>query len=351
MSGSTASSQNEEARDLDYEKDSLHIMPLHILPLKTPALLKARMVKNIQLDSMVELFKDDNSGSGQVEPSRLGRMFEWPVGEKHPDGVLIAKLSLLQSFDVYSLRIQLRSFGIKVDEIEHLQLSGSRRKELDKYMRVFTRPLMDLVFSKDQQDGIADLGNLLATIHSGNNKAALENLRRLSGKLKIILTKLPAFLSDYGDVFLSLAYFKDHFDRIVPRIETFIQKVDTLKKDEIIRNDAGMRESLDHVCNELNELTAHIAGRIQSFDKLTESMWANLSEETFRKVKIMIESNHGTIGGMLCGLQIKIDGFEEKFAESETSNLVMADYISSYVKPGLERIRNIERSARLAESR
>lgn len=85
MSGSTASSQNEEARDLDYEKDSLHIMPLHILPLKTPALLKARMVKNIQLDSMVELFKDDNSGSGQVEPSRLGRMFEWPVGEKHPD--------------------------------------------------------------------------------------------------------------------------------------------------------------------------------------------------------------------------------------------------------------------------
>ncbi len=80
-------------------------------------------------------------------------------------------------------------------------------------------------------------------------------------------------------------------------------------------------------------------------------MWSNLNVDSFCKVKVLIESNHATVGGMLCGLNIKMDGFEEKFQNHAPSNQAAADYIAAYVNPGIERIQYIEKSARLAETR
>jgi len=71
-------------RNLDYEKDSLHIMPLLMVPLKTPALQYSRMIKNVHFDSVIEVFNDGASGSGQIDPSKLGRLFNWPQGENTP---------------------------------------------------------------------------------------------------------------------------------------------------------------------------------------------------------------------------------------------------------------------------
>jgi hypothetical protein len=351
MSADSLTSATPGDRDLSFEIDALHILPMHFLPLKTPGLKHARMVKNARGDSMIELFQDSDTGSGQVDPSRLGRMFDWPVGEKHPDGVLVAKLGLLQSFDVYTLRMQLRSFGIEVENIDDLRLSDRRRHELDRYMRVFTRPLMDLIYSKDEQIGLSNIGDLIASFNRGDNRIARENLNRLAGKLKIILAKLPAFLTDYGDVFLSLAYFKDQYDKLVPRLEVLLIKIEELKRDEICRNDRQLKELLTNVGVELNEIMASITARIESFDSHTATMWQNLSADTFRKVKIMIESNHGTIGGMLCGLYVKTQGYEDKFGETEASNQVLADYIAAYIKPGIDRIKSIERSAQFAKHR
>jgi len=339
-------------RDLDYEKDSLYILPLTLLPLQTPALSHCRMIKNIHLESMVEVFNDEESGSGQVEPARLGRLYEWPVGKKHPDGVLIAKLSLLQSFDVYSLRIQLRSLGIETENNAHLRLSESKRRELDRYMRTFTQPLMDLVYTEADKIGVADVGDLIGLFRGeGGSDNALQNLKNLSLKLKIILSKLPAFLTDYGDVFLSLAYFKDQFDAIAPRNNQFLRKVEEMKRDDTVNGDPAIVGMLGSVEIELREIMAHITSRIDSFDKHTATMWQNLNVNSFHKVKILIESNHSTIGGMLCGLHIKMNGYEELVLDHNPSTRAVADYIAAYIRPGIERIKNIEHSARFAKAR
>ena len=36
--------------------DTLYVMPLRILPLKSPSLLRARLIKDADLDSAIELF-------------------------------------------------------------------------------------------------------------------------------------------------------------------------------------------------------------------------------------------------------------------------------------------------------
>ncbi|MDP6121000.1 MAG: hypothetical protein QF450_06315 [Rhodospirillales bacterium] len=48
----------------DENRDFLHALPLYIIPLETPAVKRARMVKNARLQSIVEFFKGEKSGSG-----------------------------------------------------------------------------------------------------------------------------------------------------------------------------------------------------------------------------------------------------------------------------------------------
>ncbi len=48
------------------ERDALHILPLEFLPIQTPGLKRARMIKNARLMSVVELFKDADA--------------QWPAG-------------------------------------------------------------------------------------------------------------------------------------------------------------------------------------------------------------------------------------------------------------------------------
>ena len=95
-----------EMRDID--RDSVYILPLSIVPMSTPALKRARLIKNARLESVVELFEGADIGSGQMDIDDLPAEFRWPDIPIHPDLVLLRKLALLPSFDVYSLRILLR---------------------------------------------------------------------------------------------------------------------------------------------------------------------------------------------------------------------------------------------------
>ena len=79
---------------LDRDMDALHVLPLSIIPLQSKALGKARLIKNAQLRGVVELFSDQATGSGQVEPDELAKVFDLS-GDKRQDLEIIKSLSLL----------------------------------------------------------------------------------------------------------------------------------------------------------------------------------------------------------------------------------------------------------------
>ena len=54
-------------------------------------------------------------------------------------------LANLNSFDVYTLRVELRNVGVPVNDHTKLKLSKSKNEELTEYMRDFTRPLISQV--------------------------------------------------------------------------------------------------------------------------------------------------------------------------------------------------------------
>ena len=327
------------------DRDALHILPLSILPFQTPALKRARMIKNTRLQSVVELFSDKESGSGQMEIRELGELYGWDETTPHPDLILLRKLSRLPSFDVYSLRILLRENGIDVVGSEALRLSPEKTKDLTEYMSTFTHQLIKEIYGSSDLD-INNLDDIISLFRDPNIKDALQKLEIMATKLGIELREIPKFLEDYGDIFLSLSFYRQTLDQLVPTIEQFLASMDDLRSNWQLKQDRNLMKTCLMLETTINGLMVATSGRFENFDRSTKDMWENLSAEKFAKVKELIESYHTTIGGVLCALSVKIDAWAEQFPNSEFGGPVRrAEFIMSTMKQGIESIKEIEDSA------
>ncbi len=188
----------------DVDRDSLHILALSIVPIETPPLKRARLIKNVRLQSIIEFFGDESTGSGQVDIEDLGGEFGWPEIPPHPDLILLRKLADLPSYDVFSLRILLRHHGIAVNGVEALKLSPTKQAELNEYMTSFSRPLIKEIYGGEDVS-IQTFEDVIRLFRDPDLKRAREKLKIMSEKLEIGLEDVPKFLEDYGDIFLSLS--------------------------------------------------------------------------------------------------------------------------------------------------
>ena len=108
------------------------------MPFETASLSRARLIKNVRLKSVVELFADKDTGSGQIDIEDLPKEFSWLMADLPADMTMLQKVGNLPSYDVFSLRISLRELDIKVNDVTALRLSDSMNSELTTYMTDFT---------------------------------------------------------------------------------------------------------------------------------------------------------------------------------------------------------------------
>ena len=332
----------ESTTDLDM--DSLHILPLSILPLSTTGLKHARLIKNLHFQSVIEIYKDEKSGSGQIAPDALKTHFRWESAEDFEDQRLIEHLARLNSYDVYSLRIELRRAGIELEEVDALKLSEAKQAELTEYMRVFTSPLLAQVYG-DSDASIENFDQLIGMFSNPDKDSAIRNLRTLAKKLEIDIMDVPEFLEEYADIFLSLAYYKNCLDDLIPKIGRFIEVMDDLEGNFHMRRDPILMNVCGFLRERLNDVTASLTGRFESFDRHSKDMWNNLNGESFRRVRKMIESHHTTVGGVLCGLSLKMDAWEREVGWKNDSPIKRSEFIATQMRSGINRIQEIEDSA------
>ena len=327
-------------------RDSLRVLPLSLVPLETAHLRSACLIKNVFLESVVEFFRDHSTGSGQVMPAELPEFLGWPSDEVHPDLSKILALARLNSFDVYSLRIELRRLNIPVNDYSQLRLSESKSRELSGYMKTFTLPLIQQVFGADNEE-VKDFDQLISMFRSPNKDEALKNLKMLADKLQTDLVEVPRFLEDYGDTFLSLAYFKQCLDDIVPKVMEFLENLPILQKNYQLQNTHGFVSTCDAIDKKLNNVITSITGRFESFDRHSKDMWNNISAESYREVRRMITEHHATVGGVLCGLSVKIDAWDDRFGSTAADSAMVrkAEFVMGEMQRGLEKIEAIEASA------
>ncbi len=341
MSDPTALSVSDLFEESD--QDSLFVLPLRTIPLMTPALSQARMIKNVRLQSVIEIFYDVQTGSGQLDVEDLPAEFGWE-GD-HADLAILRRLSLMPSFDVYSLRVLLREQGIEVSSIDYLKLSEEKSRELTTYMTQFTRPLIKQIYGDEARD-IDSMEGLVAMFRDPDIQKARQNLQKMADTLGIGIMDVPAFLEDYGDIFLSLSYYRQCLDRIEPIITEFLTSMRDLRNNFQLKNDPTFMKSSQVIENTINEVTAGVTGRFENFDRSSQRMWDNLSADRFAKVKSLIENYHTTIGGVLCGLSVKMSIWKHLFPYPEFGGPIRrSEFMMSEIRQGIENIQRIEESA------
>jgi len=339
-----AQAMDEELKPItDSDMDSMFILPLSIIPLETPALQSARLIKNVRLRSVVEIFSDAQTGSGQVDIEALPKMFDWPLDQLHPDLAVLRRLALLPSYDVYSLRISLREHGIKVNDFSALTLSPEKSAELTQYMVMFTRPLMKMIYADDSIQ-INTYDDLLNLFRDPDVKRARQRLEQMARSLNIDIHDVPRFLEDYGDTFLSLSYFRHCLDRLEPYFSACIRCMAPIRTHFQLKQNNNLMKACATVEEVINTMTASITGRLEVFEQRTREMWTNISQEEFRTVKVMIERYHVTIGAALCGLTVKMNAFARIFPRPNAGGPIKrADFVMTEMLQGIEQIRDTEK--------
>jgi hypothetical protein len=329
----------------DSDRDSLHSLPLAIIPLKTPALTRARLIKNVRLDSVVELFEDAAAGSGQIDIDSLPTAFAWVEGHDHPDLAVLRALALLPSFDVYSLRVSLRDIGIRVNDYSTLRLSRQKNEELTEYMTAFTRPLIRQIYGETQVK-CASFEELLGLFRDPDVKKAYEKLKLIAGRLQIPVAKVPEFLEDYGDIFLSLSYYRQALDAVRPRVNAFMETLTQMRRNWQLKKDSTLMHCCEYTDGIVGRAMANTQARFDAFDRASADLWGELSAERFRAIQRLVTSCHITVGGTLCTLSVKMDAWHRIFPTPDAGGpLRRAEILIKDIRPGMDKLHRLEDTA------
>lgn len=341
----TAAPANQPEPIDDFDRDSLHTLALAMIPFKSPSLRKARLIKNRRLETMIEVFKSDTGGSGQMEVEVAAKEFGWDMGGDAADLVILRKLAQLPSYDVYSLRVSLRHLGIEVDDVAALKLSDAKVNELTKYMKSFTHPLIMGIYGADDLE-IKDFHDVIRMFAHPDQDKAREKLAVMADRLEVDVDELPAFLEDFGDIFLSLSYYRQALDQIEPIIRDVLASIRDIQRNQQMSSDPVLMKTCRVVQATISRLMISVSQRLDQFDRITEDMWKHINAERFRKVVELVRSYQTVIGGILCALSIKMESWVKLFPTPKTGGpMRRAEFIMSEMRQGMENIEDLEENA------
>ncbi len=315
------------ARDID----SLSVLPLAILPLETEALRRIRMIKDSRLESAIEIFSGESVGSGLIYLSNLRETFPRVTLD---DCDMLAAVAELHSFDVYSLRISLRNIGIEVDAQKHLCLSEAKQRELQEYIRPFTERLIKQIYGGTEAN--VDTTTIATLFHDPDVNAAREKLRNIARNLSIPLQDVPQFLADYGDIYLSVAYYRNCLDSVQPVIDDFLATLDEIKQHREMMQNQELMKVCKHLEGKLGNMKTLLTSRFDTFTSNTDDMWQDMNAERFGNFRQMVEDSHSVLGGLLCVLSIKMTVWSDNFPlHSMAGPSRRADFIMTEMRQGL----------------
>jgi hypothetical protein len=338
----TASSKNSDTPNPPADRDAMDQMSLSMIPLDSTALKSAKLVKNAQLETMVELHSDKASGSLQIRPQDIQQSFPATSAQ---DLEVIGKLSTLHSYDVYSLRMTLAKLGITVDKSQ-LELSEATKERLEKNSMEFIRPLIANLFG-DGGD-VSDKDTLTKLFRDPDVAKVQQRLKTMSQKTGIPVNEIPAFLQSYRDIFLSTTYYRDCFDSIAPDLNRFWLWLGELKTHREVSGSPAANASCNNVAALLRNLFTSTRDRMNKFKGSFESFWRDMNPTSFGRLRGQIEDNHDTMGAVLCGLGVKMRNWSSAFPDNTSgSPATRIAYVTAELEPGLDQLMAIENDARV----
>lgn len=323
------------------DMDALDTFPLSIVPLSSLSLRSAKLIKNTRMETTVELHNDPITGSYQIFPEAIAETFKGA----DKDQELIVKLSLLNSYDVFSLRNSVKKLGLELQDPEVLTLSADMLSTLNKYTMHFTRPLLENIFGANNSKNTQDLQQLL---RDPDVSRVRENLMIMTRQTGIPLANIPKFIEDYNEVFLSLSYYRYSFESIAEPITRILLWLDELRHHRDIMATPQTLSSCKRTEEALKFLSTSLRERLGRLQYSFETFWKDINQQSFINLRQQIEDNHASMGAVLCGLVVKLRNWEKSFPDNSVGGPVTrAKFVVTELEPGLERLKTLENVARM----
>jgi hypothetical protein len=323
-------------------QDSVDKLTLANMPLTSQSLKSSRLIKNTRLETMLELHNDPVSGSLQIRPEEIPATFP---GASKDDQALIEKLAALDSYDVYSLRINLKKLGIEVAE-STLSLSEGMQQKLERYSLEFTRPLIIKIFGdgKEESENTRDFH---AFFRNPDVALVQERLKNLSQKTSIPLPEIPDFLLNYRDLFLSTLYYRENLESLVPELNRFWLWIADLKNQKEVSSSPGSMARCRKVMGMMRFLFISTRERLTQFRGAFDVFWDDMNPGSFAKLRRQIEDNHTSMGAVLCALGVKMRDWSQVFPDNRSASVAQRiQYIMAELEPGLDKLMGMENRAR-----
>lgn len=116
-----------------------------------------------------------------------------------------------------------------------------------------------------------------------------------------------------------------------------------------LRQDAYTIETITRVQTEINDLLTSVTSRFEAFRQHSDDMWNDIDAEKFKQTKRQVVTAQETVGGVLCGLGIKLNAWKERFPNGDAGGPVArSEMMFSEIVPGLDKLVALERSGREA---
>lgn len=332
---------DKAVKNSNADKDAIDVLPLGSIALASNALKNAKLVKNARLETAIELYNDPLTGSLQITPDTISDFME----ASPRDQEIINSLAKLHSFDVYSLRANLKHLGVEVKDADALELSPDMKEKLAAYNLEFIRPLVNQIFGSDRED--LSKGGLTAILRDSDITRVKENLRIIAEKTGIPLTDIPRFLEEYGKVFLSVAYYRYSFETVGPDIDRFFAWMRAVKGLREVATSPKTLNQCKQVEDTMSFINNSIRERLIAFQKSFEVFWKDINRASFLHMRRQIEENHSSMGVVLCGLVVKMTAWKKEFPDNEVGGpATRTKFLVAELEPGLARLRELETAAR-----
>ena len=331
------SEQNQNA-----DRDAIDKLSLSSIPLASNALKGAKLIKNARMETTVELHNDPLSGSLQVAPENIGDFMK----TSPRDQAIINSLAGLHSFDVYSLRTNLKKLGVEVEDAESLELSDDMKEGLSIYSMEFIRPLVEKIFGQGREDLHTSEG-LQRIFRDPDMARVKENLKIMAARTGIPLADIPKFLEEYSDVFLSVAYYRYGFESVGPDVDRFLFWMHDLRA----HRDTAASPKGAAQCKQVEETMRFLANsireRLGQFQSGFETFWKDINHNSFQQMRTQIEENHASMGSVLCGVIVKMHLWKKEFPDNNVGGpSTRIKFVMTELEPGLVRLKDLELEAR-----